>query len=67
MVRLFAGVLLVGMVAAVSPSPAAEVSVEEERHYVVHVTGQEANGPLITDGLDCYNTFAEAMTVASDG
>lgn len=68
MVRsLFAFAMLIGMVVAVSPAQAAETVGRIERHCVVHTTGLEADGRLITGAQDCFETFSEAMFALSEG
>ncbi len=68
MIRVVVCALFVGaLVAAVSPASAAEMPAGEERHCVVHTEGQDGDGRLVTDGVDCYRTFAEAMAAVSGG
>lgn len=63
--RTLLAAIAVGLLALVA-SP-ARGSASEETHCVVHVVGQASSGELIVFQPTCYDTLADAMSVASGG
>ncbi|KAA3637569.1 MAG: hypothetical protein DWP92_07535 [Armatimonadetes bacterium] len=60
--------LAAGLLAPPGPvEPLDRSRVATESHCVVTTVGQESDGELITTGVECFDTFADAMVFASNG
>lgn len=64
---LVAGLLTAASVVSIPVSAVASELIQDGRHCVLVVIGQQDSGELIMAGEECFGTFAEAVTTASGG